>query len=153
MSNKHATFTPHPALVLPNVLPFLASKHHQEEALMSAMMQQRLINSYAAMTSMMTPQVPNPFFIPYMNRPVPPPPPPMRPMLTSIPKQRMVPTLAPPSMLMKPKSSQAPTFNNAKPSPAEKLETVNGGFGIKNPLAKNPAIQDHLIQTMGGCFI
>lgn len=152
-----ANFIPHPALILPNVLPFMATHQHQNEAhLMAAMMRQKILNSFAAMNSMMAPRIVNPFLLPFMGgqtlRP-PPPLPQMRPT-HNIPKHVMVPTLNPRAPVVNPKPSQTLPYNRSRtPSSAEKLETVNGGFGIKNPLAKNPAIQDHLLQTMGECLI
>lgn len=44
---------------------------------------------------------------------------------------------------------EEPQLSSRSNRKGEKMETVNGGFGVKNPLAKNPAIQDHMLQTMG----
>lgn len=148
-------YLPHPALRLPNVLPFLASKQH-EEAVMAAMMQQRMLQSLSAMSSLMSPQPANPFLLPLMGRTLPHPAmmkPASNPLFHSQQQQKMMsPPLTPPTQpMMRLKEPHTKHFFNSPPAqPApEKIETVNGGFGIKNPLAKNPALQDHLLQTMG----
>ncbi|XP_067949490.1 transcription factor ovo-like homolog lin-48 [Watersipora subatra] len=125
-------------------MPFLASRHH-DEMLVSMMMQRKLFSSYAAMNSFVAPLGPNPFLNPLIT-PSLPQPPPVRPMINCFPKPSIFPGNAS-APLMRRKEVQPMPFNAPKAT-NENIETVNGGFGIKNPLAKNPAIQDHLLRTM-----
>lgn len=145
-------FLPHPALRLPNVLPFLATSKQHEEAMMAAIVQQRLMHSLTAMSHLINPQAPNPFLMPFMNRnmanPVMMKPNPLAQQQHSM-RTPLGNTMA--ASMMRNKESETKVHMPAPVSPTanEKLETVNGGYGIKNPLAKNPALQDHLLQTMG----
>lgn len=120
---------------------------------MFAYMRQQMVLSSMAALPTMVPQTPvaNPFqLLPFM-RPIHPLQ--LKPMMmptninNNIAKQRMVPTLNPSTMhAMRVKEPQPFVTSPQRP---ETVETVNGGFGIKNPLAKNSAVQDHLLQTMG----
>lgn len=117
--------------------------------MMAAMMQQRFMATYATMSTLLSAQTPNPFAPPFMGRPFPQPAySPLKLMANSLQKLRAVQLATPPSPVLKVNKDRmmvpAVSGNN--------LETVNGGYGIKNPLAKNPAIQDHLLQTMGKCL-
>ena len=124
---------------------------------MAAMMQQRMLQSLSAMSSLMSPQPANPFLLPIMGRSLSHPSmikPNANLLLHNQQQKIMSPPLTPPTptALMRNKEPQAKIFMSSPPAqaaPTEKIETVNGGFGIKNPLAKNPALQDHLLQTMG----
>lgn len=143
----------HPALQLPNVLPFIAAKRQQEEAMLAAAMRQRIsfMQSMAAATQLSPPTLPFPpvnFMHPMFPRvpfePV------MRPVFPTSPTRSkdVVPVNPPKPNLAKPREPQL-SVDTLRLKSEKEVETVNGGFGVKNPLAKNPALQDHMLQTMG----
>lgn len=131
------TFAPHPALRVPGY-PFPFNRH-QEEAMIEAAFKHRLLQTLSAMAASQPvlppqPAQPNPFLLPFMPRSF--------PMPHQMQKQNpAVPSASP---VIKPEVKQKPSLPSN-----EKIETVNGGFGVKNPLARNPALQDHMLQTMG----